>query len=174
MELYIIIIVLVLIIIPLIYYNCSTCKFSEPYEQYETFMGNCGDCNYKSIGQCLKCLDCGFISKDGYGKCVKGDAYGPLYYDPSYVGARWITGDQYWSDVVLTDDMAMPTTNVYTNRYPYYQRFVTDAAVVQNDFKPLEYRPNIDHNYPVITDGGKTLQVHASGIPEYNKKQKVY
>jgi hypothetical protein len=172
--LYLIIIILIIIVVVVLVLNsCTTCGFSESYGQpdEEPFMGNCETCEDRPIGECLKCLNCGFISKDGFGKCVKGDAYGPLYFDPSYVGARWITGDQYWSNVVLTDDIAVPTTRVYSRRYPLYQRFSTDQKF-NNPLKKLKYPKNIDHHYPytVQTDGGQTLQDHATGVPYYDKK----
>lgn len=97
---------------------------TDSNENIEAYYNYCGSCYGKTIGQCLQCVNCGFISKDGYGKCVEGDMYGPYDFNPEYVNARWIHNDQYWSHILVSDDVAIPTTYVYNYRYPYYRRWI--------------------------------------------------
>ena len=44
------------------------------------FPSYCKDCGYKNKWQCKNCLNCGWIlTQNGYGECVPGDEYGPLF-----------------------------------------------------------------------------------------------
>jgi hypothetical protein len=90
----------------------------------EAYYNYCGSCYGKTVGQCLQCVNCGFISKNGYGKCVEGDMYGPYDFNTEYIGARWINNDQYWTHILTSDDISIPTTYVYNYRYPYYRRWI--------------------------------------------------
>lgn len=66
--------------------------FSVLYTNKETFDNHsgtrCQQCSHRNLNDCTNCADCGYcINKDGSGKCIKGDAYGP--YDGDYCW-RWI------------------------------------------------------------------------------------
>lgn len=154
----------------------------------EGFYNYCTDCKWKALGQCLKCANCGFISKDGYGKCVAGDTYGPYDFDPQYINGRWIYNDPYWSHILVTADSAIPTTHVYNDfRYPYFRKwsskFPKKNALGSTVYpKKLKYMKGTQtENYNVGSginieqvkkqndDIGKTVIYNDSGL---NKKYK--
>ena len=113
----------------------------------ESYSNFCGTCNGKTVGQCMQCASCGFISRGGYGKCVPGDMYGPHEINPDYENGRWIHTDKYWSQTLLTEDENMPAHTAYNNRYPYYE--------VQPENKP-------EDNTIDDTDWGKVIMKNTS------------
>ncbi|AYV75652.1 MAG: hypothetical protein Terrestrivirus2_160 [Terrestrivirus sp.] len=115
---------IVVIIIICLFWAASESSTCPSKNNVEGFYNYCTDCKWKALGQCMKCANCGFISKNGYGKCVAGDTYGPYDFDPEYVGGRWIYNDPYWSHILVSADSAIPTTHVYNDfRYPYYRKW---------------------------------------------------
>lgn len=73
-------ILLIILLLVLLYQN---------KEMFDNHSGTrCQECQHRNLNNCINCADCGYcISKDGTGKCVKGDAYGP--YDKEYCW-RWV------------------------------------------------------------------------------------
>ena len=155
--------------------NINNNKKIEGYYNY------CGSCEGKTIKQCMQCANCGFLSKKGYGKCVEGDSYGPYDFNPDYVNGRWIHNDQYWTNILTTDDTAIPTTHVYNNRYPYYRKLterkygkaekpkLLDQAgwiKIEHDMiKPTyEFNAKIEDYKPE----GRTLADSSSGVDAYS------
>lgn len=113
---------LIMICIIWIAFNNCDKQQSNKIKENERFSNYCGKCSGKTVGQCLQCANCGFSSKGGYGKCIDGDMYGPSNFDPNYVTARWTHNDSYWTHILNTNDVAIPTTSPYTNRYAYYKK----------------------------------------------------
>lgn len=165
-------IVIILIIIGIIL--CVTLIPSNK----EHFYNYCETCEGKTFGQCMNCVNCGFISKNGYGECVPGDSYGATNFDPDYIGARWDHNDQYWSSVINTNEISEPTTNVYgsiKNRYPYYRRWQNRNYVrnkeLQNKYLDTQLEKDIGPHYRrIISDRGPTQQKNESGLPSYSRK----
>lgn len=113
--------------------GCNTKKNDK--NNIEGYYNFCGSCEGKTVGQCMECANCGFISKKGYGQCVEGDSYGPYDFDPEFVGGRWIHNDVYWTNILTNDDTAIPTTHVYNNRYPYFRK-MTERRYGNPDEQP--------------------------------------
>lgn len=55
----------------------------------------CETCNGRSIGQCMKCYNCGFCAEGGKGTCMRGSFSGPN--DDKVTCPRWIQNDPFWS-----------------------------------------------------------------------------
>jgi hypothetical protein len=155
-----IIFIIIIIILLCLFWSLSRLFSGNISNTKEYYLGNCDSCDGKTLGQCMLCLNCGFTSKNGYGKCVPGDQYGPFEYNKDYVNGRWSYGDDYWNNATITDDIAIPTTSVYSNRYPYYRRWFTKRL---NGLKKIKYnnRPNYLKKLPNYT---RTMQKDASGI----------
>lgn len=105
MSKYLVIGIIILLFIGLVYYWLVS--GNDCTEKYGNF---CNSCRGKLIGDCMKCINCGFITKNGYGKCVDGDMYGPYEDNPSYKLSRWIWNDPFWSDTMASDLNIYPAT----------------------------------------------------------------
>jgi len=105
---------------------------------YEPFYSNCESCDDKPFGRCLQCVNCGFISKDGYGKCVPGDMYGPTDFDINYVNGTWHYNDDYWNNVLTSDEISVPSTYVNDKRFPYYKIWEHKYDTKENRLKLLD------------------------------------
>ena len=76
-------------------------------------MGNvCGNCTGRTLGECVRCIDCGFVAKGNFGKCVAGDLYGPSERREEYAGARWISHDPFWTSVLVSDNIVRPAPRI--------------------------------------------------------------
>jgi len=93
---------------------------SNEYGYQENYGNVCGNCRGRTLGQCMNCMNCGFISKGGFGKCVEGDMYGPYDSNPTYEGARWIYNDPFWTNVLVSDNIVKSATSKSILRYPKY------------------------------------------------------
>lgn len=165
------------------FYNNSNETIYDTNDDIEGYYNFCGKCTNKAFGQCLNCANCGFISKNGYGKCVEGDMYGPYKFDPDYVNAKWIHYDDYWRHVMASDDVAIPTTYVYNYRYPYYRRWTGRRPVKWIDIKKNVYPKKLDKskwNKIGRENKNNKIKLNADGIvgktmsrPDYNKFNKT-
>lgn len=78
--------------------NCDTCGDKKyegaKIEGYNEQSGRyCPTCSGKTINECLRCFNCGFlVDKWGNSGCVGGDQHGPYNYED---GARWYHIDGY-------------------------------------------------------------------------------
>jgi len=110
---------LVLIIILICAVIWMQSMYNNHYEQYGNY---CGKCEGRTLGQCRRCSNCGFISKGVMGKCVDGDIYGPSNWKPEYHGARWISNDPFWTHVLVSDNIVAPANHVNGNKFPAYAK----------------------------------------------------
>lgn len=78
-----------------------------------TYGGHCRSCDNKSFGQCMNCSNCGFcVDKDGVGKCVSGDMFGP--WDKSKC-VNYYHNDPYWRNVWTSNTRVYPATDLTGN-----------------------------------------------------------
>ena len=78
-------------------------------------------CEGRKFGQCMRCFNCGFLSKDGKGKCMKGNMYGPEDNKPEYNNARWIYNDPFWTNLFVSDSIMKPAPPLgYNSKYSRY------------------------------------------------------
>ena len=116
-------IIIILISIYLAYICTSTNESDESVSIHEGYGNYCGNCRGRTLGQCMECMNCGYLAKGNYGKCIEGDVYGPAEsnrLNPTDKGARWIYNDHFWTDVLVSDNIVHPATSSYPNRYPKY------------------------------------------------------
>ena len=87
--------IILLIIVLFVVYKLYSIYYNK--ENFNRTHGKwCVDCNKKSFGQCLDCLNCGFcITSSGKGYCTKGNVFGPN--DSNEKCKRWIHNDEFSS-----------------------------------------------------------------------------
>ena len=106
----------IIILLILLYIICNNDKqIKEEFSYY------CQEkCEGRKIGQCMSCFNCGFISKNGKGKCIEGNMYGPKKNKPEYNNARWIYNEAFWNDLYISDGMIQPASELNKNNYAKY------------------------------------------------------
>lgn len=101
---FLLILIAFFIFIGIILYNIST--------NTEEFSYYCKTCEGRKYGQCMRCLNCGFKSKEGKGKCVPGDMYGEYNKDNIYKKSLWLQNDEFWTNFWLSDNEIWPATKI--------------------------------------------------------------
>lgn len=146
-----IILFIIIIILPNISFGTISDVETEnnTMKNTEGFGNYCPDCKGRTIGQCMRCFNCGFIGRNGVGQCVKGDMYGPEKRESDTEEKMWIYNDPFWTNVSVSDGLISPATYI-NNEIPLSSDDLVPpiVAVVGGKTNLTNYPDYVNYGYP--------------------------